>query len=747
MCRELRGFGSLPMTYLAHSARDGYPEQSYQEHVEKVQCGAFHHAEETARYAVLNGETLKASVGMASPVHDMGKLDGDNQEVLHGKDSHISLPLHHQDAGVALLKKIDKDSLYSQLAVSAHHSGLPDIGLEGQRQGNCFRDQNKETRDKVNVEIDRLAALHQQLIGGEISTLRANSVRGDKGIFFRIMLSCLVDADHTDTARHYRKFPQEQDIYIPKLRAKERLEKLDKYVCGLGDKSERSKLRTEMYRVCRDSAIEENIVACNSPVGSAKTTALMAYALQQAISRKSRRIFVVLPFTNIIRQSVEVYREVLHLPGENPKDVVAELHHRADFESEEARALTAQWKAPIVVTTAVAFFETIASCMPATLRRLHELPGSVIFVDEAHAALPVKLLPTAWHWMQVLADEWSCHWILASGSLVEFWKLEELSETQRMVPQIVNMELRNRLMQYETNRIKFLCKPEPLDRVQLVKWVASVPGPRLVIMNTVQSAAVIAEDMRAYYGERQTCRVMHLSTVLDAEHRDKTIQVIRDRLKDENDTDWTLVATSCVEAGVDFSFKTGFREMASLVSLLQAAGRVNRNGLDNDAVIWTFEMQKDATLTYNKGIKESAYVLKRYFQKGISISPELGTKSIRDELLRQTVFDDAQNLLEAETFLRFPEVGEKFRVIDDNTVLVVADLALKEQLRYGGCGWKPIQRKAVSVRKYIVEQLQLRPLLDGVYDWNLGYDDFLGIMRGIISYQKSKTSPQKDTED
>ena len=735
------------MTYLAHSARDGYLAQSYQEHIEHVQHDACQNAEETARYASLDGEALFASVKVASPVHDMGKLDKKNQEVLHQKDNHAHLPLHHQDAGVAFLKKIQKDSLYPQLAVSAHHSGLPDINLEGRRQENCFRDQNKETRDAVNEEIDNLAALHQQLMGGEISTFPSSSVCGDKGVFFRMMLSCLVDADHTDTARHYGKFPQEKDVYIPKLRAKERLNTLDSYVSGLGDESERSKLRTEMYWVCRDSAIEANIVACNSPVGSAKTTALMAYAIQQAISRNSRRIFVVLPFTNIIRQTVEVYREALHLPGENPEDVVAELHHLADFESEEARALTAVWKAPIIVTTAVAFFETMASCMPAALRRLHELPGSVILVDEAHAALPVKLLPTAWHWMQVLADEWSCQWILASGSLVEFWKLEELTETQRNVPQIVNMELRNRLMQYETNRIKFLCKPEPLDRMQLVKWITSMPGPRLVIMNTVQSAAVIAEDMRAYYGERQACKVMHLSTALEAEHRDKTIRDVRDRLKDEKDTDWTLVATSCVEAGIDFSFKTGFREMSSLMSLLQTAGRVNRNGQDAAAVIWTFEMQKDEMLTYNKGIKESAYVLKRYIQKRVPISPELGTRSMRDELRRQTVSDDAKYLLEAETFLRFPEVQDNFRVIDDNTVLVVADSELKEQLRYGGCDWKTIQRKTVSVQRHRVEQLRLRPIIDGVYDWNLGYDDFLGIMRGILSYQQSKESLQSETED
>lgn len=733
------------MTYLAHSARDGYPAQSYQEHVQNVRRDACQNAQQAGSYAALDGETLHTAVALASLVHDMGKLCKENQAVLHQNGSHVRLPLHHQDAGVAYLQKYHKDSLYPQLAVSAHHRGLPEVCSEDRRKQNCFRDQDKQTRDRFNEEIDGLAALHHQLVGENNATLSTEGVHGDAGIFFRIMLSCLADADHTDTARHYRKFPQQQDISIPTLRAKERLERLDAYVRGLGDSSERSHLRTQMYQACRASALKENIVACNSPVGSAKTTALMAHALQQAISRKSRRIFVVLPFTNIIRQSVEVYRQALCLPGENPQDVVAELHHRADFESQEARALTAQWKAPIVVTTAVAFFETIASCMPATLRRLHELPGSVIFVDEAHAALPVKLLPTAWHWMQVLADEWRCHWILASGSLVEFWKLKQLSQdtgtAPRTVPQIVDADLKNRLMQYEANRISFLYKPQPLDRTQLVKWVASEPGPRLVIMNTVQSAAVIAEDMRAHYGEGQTHKVMHLSTALEAEHRDKTIQTIKRRLKDKNDTDWTLVATSCVEAGVDFSFKTGFRELASLLSLLQAAGRVNRHGMDAAAVIWTFKMCKDTMLTDNKGIVDAAYVLKLYFEKGVSISPELGTKSIKDELQRQTVSD----LLAAESVLNFPEVQEKFRVIEDDTVLVVADAALKAQLRCGGCDWKAIQRKTISVQRCKAEVLHLQPIIDGVYDWNLGYDDFVGIMRGVLPKQQPKASPQNDT--
>ena len=123
---------------------------------------------------------------------------------------------------------------------------------------------------------------------------------------------------------------------------------------------------------------KRGIVSNDGPVGSGKTTAVMAYQLNQAILKGARRIFVVLPYTNIITQSVEVYREALKLPGEEPETVVAELHCKSDFEDEDTRYLTSLWRAPIIVTTAVAFFETLASNRPGTLRRLHELPGSII---------------------------------------------------------------------------------------------------------------------------------------------------------------------------------------------------------------------------------------------------------------------------------------------------------------------------------------------------------------------------------
>lgn len=267
-----------------------------------------------------------------------------------------------------------------------------------------------------------------------------------------------------------------------------------------------------MYAACRDAKITDGFAACDSPVGSGKTTAVMAHLLRQAVRRKSRRIFVILPYTSIIQQSVDVYRKALVLPGEGPAKVVAELHCRADFEDMDTRYLTALWRAPIVVTTAVAFFETMASNRPSALRRLHELPGSVVFVDEAHNALPIDLLPLAWGWMNALAEEWGCYWVLASGSLVRYWALPRLMALripQPNVCELVPEHLRAELMQYETGRIRFQWEPEPLSRQALCQRVQASPGPRLLILNTVQSAAVFASDLCDAYGREA---VEHLST-------------------------------------------------------------------------------------------------------------------------------------------------------------------------------------------------------------------------------------------
>ena len=131
-----------------------------------------------------------------------------------------------------------------------------------------------------------------------------------------------------------------------------------------------------------------------------------------------------------------------------------------------------------------------------------------------------------------------------------------------------------------------------------MKWVASLPGPRIVILNTVQSAAAVAREYKRQFGRSS---VEHLSTALTPSDRDATLERVKARLLDKKDTDWTLVATSCVEAGVDLSFKTGVREAASLVSLLQTAGRVNRHDYFHAETVWTIRLREEGVLRRHPG--------------------------------------------------------------------------------------------------------------------------------------------------
>ena len=724
------------MDYLAHSRKKEIPPQSYLAHVENVTRLAEENARDAAKYSERDEALLASCAALSARAHDLGKLDALNQEALHDDAGRGALPVNHVDAGAAFLKKETGPADLSALMVYSHHRGLPNLPDEAIRENNCFRDHDHLTRERSDEELAELAKTHAAITGQPIQNSSLPPPEGDIRVLARMQLSCLSDADHTDTATHYGQYPPERSA--PTLRAQERLKQMDAYINGFDGTDERSRLRAEMYWECRDAVILDGIAACDSPVGSGKTTAVMAHLLRQAMARKSRRIFVVLPYTNIISQSVKTYRRILTLPGENPADVVAELHHRADFEDEAARAYNAQWRAPIIVTTAVAFFETLASNRPSTLRRLHELPGSVIFVDEAHAAMPVKLLPLSWRWMRILSDEWGCYWVLASGSLVKFWTIQELCEQDRNVPQIVREALRQELSGYEKQRIRFSYVPKPLSRAELALRVKAAPGPRLLIMNTVQSAAIMAEDFRRGCGQAVNMplrerRVLHISTALNAEDREQILIEITRRLAEASDTDWILVATSCVEAGVDFSFRSGFREIASLLSLLQTAGRINRGGTQHDAEIWSFEMQDDPMLTQNPLVKDSAYVLRRYFQRGIPITPELSTRSIRDELNRLDISDEVRALLQAEKDCAFETVAELFHVIESSTDLVIADKDLKEQIRCARADWKEIQRKGISIRLKDSERRSLPQLADGIYDWNLEYNDFLGIMAGRLN--------------
>ncbi len=730
---------------LAHSPQpeNEIPAQPYSEHLENVIKLAVRHANELTATAT-DSQLFKLAVHLAAEFHDLGKLDSENQAVLSVGGSG-RLPVNHVDAGVANLLK-DPPRLAAQLAailVFSHHRGLPDITEHRTRDdGSPFRDlefddSGRRTKDHTDKQLDEYLCMHQSVFTSREQLTDLNKQRqSDLAVLLRLALSCLVDADHFDTARNYR---QAFSVTSPKLDPNIRLELLDQYVAGLSKNKddERTRLRQVVYRACRNAdPFSESLIACDSPVGSGKTTAIMAHLLNVAATRKLRRIFVVLPYTNIIDQSVRVYRESLVRADENSESVVAAHHHRAEFNSLATRHLTYLWNTPIVVTTAVQFFETLAACRTGALRKLHQVAGSAIFIDEAHAALPAHLWPITWKWLQDLKTDWGCYFVVGSGSLSRFWELPEFVDSPPTVPDLVDMRVRDESLDREATRVSYRSHPDPMDLSMLESWLSQLPGPRLLIVNTVQSAAVIARHLAKWETQDNWHlnhpQVEHLSTALTPTDRAITLNRVIDRLSNNDDRDWTLVATSCVEAGVDFSFRTGIRERACLNSLLQIAGRVNRGSEYESADVWDIQLVHDSWLRPHPTFEHSSAVLGELFNER-QVGVNACTEALRREIRRSRLQKD--ELFKAENALNFPKVAELFRVIDSSTLTAVIDEFLKEQIESGQrVLTQELQNGSVQIYGSRAKEWALREFdyMPGLFSWELGYDPFLGFMAGVL---------------
>lgn len=563
-----------------------------------------------------------------------------------------------------------------------------------------------------------------------------NRIGQFSGLERRILLSCLVDADHGDTARHYSQEPLVVGI---EPRWQERLEALNRYVARLAETAAgRWALRSEIFDACGSADASHPIQACDAPVGSGKTTAVMAYLLNAAVKLRLRRIFVVLPYTNIVNQAVNVYRTALTLHGEDKEAVVAAHHHQAEFGTPDYRYLTTLWQAPIVVTTAVQFFETLSANSTVRLRKLHRVPGAAVFIDEAHAAIPVHLWPFMWTRLEELGREWRCRFVLGSGSLAKFWESPRIMKEgggPKHIPNLINETIRSTGMEQERRRIAYRTNSTPLALQDLCDWIQLWPGSRLVVMNTVQSAAVVARELRTRKAD-----VLHLSTALAPAHREPIIEEIHKRLKHQSGgRNWTLVATSTVEAGVDFSFQVAFRERCRAASLVQIGGRVNRHGEFGGGEVWDF-IVNDPSLPPHPDFATTREVVDLLFQTGRwnEDTTALMTAALVEEFKRAGGDKRIKELLEKEKSGDYPEVTRLSRVISADTRVVVVNPCLVKALRSG----RPVDRRRVmaqSVQLWSrkIKALKLQPISskDDLYAWDLAYDaGFLGVMEGLLTH-------------
>lgn len=768
----------MPRPLLAHSARQpDLDPQLYADHILGVVAGARARAEAMAQFGKDAGKTaaLVNAVVDAATYHDLGKLDPELQKALH-KGRSARLGWDHIDAGVAHLRA--RGSFMAAWLVRGHHApGLPskpahfaradDRNLRGRRRDSDESDSHDRQIERTDALLPSMQEDHHSALG------KCEPRRGkvQHGLALRLALSCLVDADHSDTATFDSGWnpPMSADP-----RWEERLAALDRYVKDLGadanrrPETERARieLRNHFYNACRDRNPDASMIACEGPVGIGKTTAVTAHLLRRAIATGARRMFIVAPFTAILSQTAKNLRKALLLEDEhdNPDSVIAEHHHRADFANISSRDLAVLWSAPIILTTAVQFFETLAAAEPSALRKLHMLPGSVVFIDEAHAAVPVTgsrlqpstagrervetpILPQHWRWLCELADDWSCSFVLASGSLARFWDIPDIAgDRRRTLPDLVPRELFPSLLANEAARVRYVTRGRFADPDALITAVRDEAGPRLLIMNTVQSAAVIASRMRA-----AGYAVLHLSTALCPRDRDAILREIERRLDpvQAHPADWTLVATSLMEAGVDVSFRTCFRERFATTSLIQIGGRGNRGfEWSTGATIHDFSVEYVEGLTKHPAATRPAEVLQQLLIDGRlsgTVDPaSVVTDAMRLELRLLGPAARTDHLMTAEQDGNYPDVASLGRLIDADTHLVVVDPALRDRIA---------ARQRITSRELLSGSVQLWtdkrdafglsliPGRDDIFWWPHEYEPgFLGYMAGALKIRDFLTT-------
>lgn len=535
----------MPMKYIAH--KDGDREQTILEHLTGTAnlAGAF-----ADRFG-------KRDWGYCcGMLHDIGKYSEEFQKKIQtGSNDRVD----HATAGAQECCK--KGGLYGVLAyeIAGHHAGLPDY--EDTFDGKISR----TLKGRLKKKIPDYHHYKEEVSFPELKSLpfdpkTTSNPDFSLSVFIRMLYSCLVDADFLDTESFMQSGETERDSGAS---METLLEKLEKHIAGWMKNQDTDTIngrRTEILQHCLETGTraDRGLFRLTVPTGGGKTVASLAFALRHAAKQHMDHIIYVIPYTSIIEQNVAVFREILE------SEHVLEHHSNMDYtSSEELRLMqlaSENWDKPVIVTTNVQFFESLFASKSSKCRKLHNIANSVIIFDEAQM-FPTEYLKPCLLMLEELAANYRSSIVLCTATQPAFadlfqrkWKITELCP--RMDEQFSFFK-----------RTRF----EQIGTVSEENLVERLSGEQqaLCIVNTKKRAQNLYESMR---GEG----VYHLSTTMYPKHRKRVLKAVRSRLKEGGRC--ILISTSLVEAGVDLDFVAVYRQIAGVDSMIQAAGRCNREG-------------------------------------------------------------------------------------------------------------------------------------------------------------------------
>ncbi|MGU1229189.1 CRISPR-associated endonuclease Cas3'' [Pseudomonas aeruginosa] len=511
--------------------------------------------------AFFGGGELAALAGL---LHDLGKYTDEFQRRIAGD----AIRVDHTSRGAILA--VERYGALGQLlayGIAGHHAGLANGREAGERT--ALADRLK------GVDLPRLLETwHAEIELPDRLQPPPLKPRPGRGFFQlaflgRMLFSCLVDADYLDTEAFYdrtegrRSLREQARPSLAELRAA-----LDGHLAEFKGDTLVNLLRGEILAGVRGKANEQpGLFSLTVPTGGGKTLASLAFALDHALAHGLRRVIYVIPFTSIVEQNAAVFRRALGALGEQ-----AVLEHHSAFVDERRQSLEARkklnlamenWDAPIVVTTAVQFFESLFADRPARCRKLHNIAGSVVILDEAQT-LPLKLLRPCVAALDELALNYRCSPVLCTATQPALQSPDfvgGLQDVRELAPEPGRL-----FRELERVRVQALGSLEDAALTEQISRRDQV----LCIVNNRRHARALYESLAELPGAR------HLTTLMCAKHRSQVLAEVRQLLITGEPC--RLVATSLIEAGVDVDFPVVLRAEAGLDSIAQAAGRCNREG-------------------------------------------------------------------------------------------------------------------------------------------------------------------------
>ena len=612
--------------------------------------------------------------------------------------------------------------------IAGHHAGLPD--WDGGKGSLNFRltDGLAEYQEALaeNTPADILHGdcpeLHE--IAQSVDTI---------ALWMRMLFSCLVDADFLDTELYMQPEKSAQrdsviSIETLQIRFSNEMEKLQKN----SKKSELNDIRNTILNECVTAAhLKPGLFSLTVPTGGGKTLSSLAFALEHAQIHKKKRIIYAIPFTSIIEQNADVFRNFV---GD---DAVLEHHSSLDVapskENSQSRLAAENWDAPLIVTTNVQLFESLFASRTSRCRKLHNLVNSVIVLDEAQQ-IPRDFHAPITQVMQQLSDHFGITWVLCTATqpvLTESKNtfgqilLKGLNDVREIISKPV--ELSTQLKRVD---VKLPTVDEPKLSWNELALKLKAEDCVLAIVNTRKQARKVFELLSDDKNN------LHLSANMCAQHRTKVIEQIKQRLKQRREGDQRplrVTSTQLIEAGVDVDFPVVYRAMAGLDSIAQSAGRCNREGKLKLGKVIVFKAEQSSPPGFLKQGEEITSELIASGQLDEPLSPQsfekyfslMNTRGDRDKhgilgLLR------ASQSCDAPLAIQFRTAAEKFRLIDNNGVSIIvpfkpdgSDLSPVEgwiaQLEVDPSQkwvYKKLQRYTVSITENMAKQFHANGCID-----------------------------------